>query len=189
MTYSPATDPLLIDDFCRALMKFISDRLNTNFTIAHQLKAAGVTANDEAATPIVAVIEAGEYKEYIVKSRRDYDAFDGSILEFPRLKVYRMSDDSTLFDPIMRSRLRCSYIQKLSDIHRLPGLWRWLSWNVKQILEEYHLEHQGCPCNIEQGSSISTNHSPRFELVGGKQELVYRSDFDFYAKCYDCGAY
>lgn len=185
MTYSPATEPLLVDEFCRSLMKFLADRLNANFAIAHELKSAGLTANDEAATPIVAVIEGGEYKEYIVKSRRDYDAFDGSILEFPRLKVYRMEDNSTLFDPTMRSRLRCSYIQKLSDIHRLPGLWKWLAWNVKRSLEEYYLEHQGCPSNIEPQTNISVNHSPRFELVGGKQELVYRSDFDFYVKCYD----
>lgn len=185
MTYSSATDPLLVDEFCRSLMKFIADRLNANFAIAHQLKAAGLSANDEAATPIVAVIESGEYREHIVKSRRDYDAFDGSILEFPRLKVYRMEENSTLFDPLMRSRIRCSYIQKLSEIHRLPGLWQWLSWNVKEVLEEYFLEHQGCFCNLEANSSLNVNHSPRFELVGGKQELAYRSDFDFYAKCYD----
>ncbi len=166
-------------------MKFIANRLNANFAIAHELKRNGVSAGDTAATPIVAVIEAGEYKEYIVKSKRDYDAYDGSVLEFPRLKVYRMDDNSTLFDPIMRSRIRCSYIQKLSEIHRLPGLWKWLTWNIKKILEEYYLDHQGCPSNIEQGTSISANHAPRFELVGGKQELVYRSDFDFYAKCYD----
>ncbi len=186
MTYSPATESILVDSFCRDLMRFIADRLNANFAIAHELHRNGINRDDPAAAPIVAVIEGGQFKEYIVKSRRDSDAYDGSVLEFPRLKVYRTDDSGSLFNPTMRSRIRISHIEKLIDIHRLPGLQNWLTCNVKQILEEYWFSHQDCVCNVEKSSSFSANHNPRFEMVGGRQELVYRSDFDVYASCSNC---
>ncbi|HEY9610601.1 hypothetical protein [Allocoleopsis sp.] len=181
MTYSPATEPILVDSFCRTLMRFAADHLNSSFAIAHELHKNGISRDDPAAIPMVAVIEAGGFQEYIVKSRRDSDAYDGSILEFPRLKVYRTDGSGTLFNPIMRSRIRISHISKLIEIHRLPGLQEWLTWEVKEILEAYWLSHQGCTFNIEKDTSFSADHAPRFEMVGGRQELVYRSDFDFYA--------
>jgi hypothetical protein len=187
MTYSPATEPILVDKFCRDLMRFVADRLNANFAIAHELHRNGIiNRNDPAALTIVAVIEAGQFKEHIVKSRRDSDAYDGSVLEFPRLKVFRTDESGALFNPVMRSRIRISHIEKLIDIHRLPGLQNWLTCNIKQILEQYWFEHQHCICNIEKSSSFNVNHSPRFEMVGGRQELIYRSDFDIYATCSDC---
>ena len=170
-------------------MCFVGDRLNANFAIAHELHAAGINIADPAATPIVRVITAGDFKEYIVKSKRDHDAFDGSILEFPRLKVYRVSGTTALRKTLKRSRLRISYIQKLSEINRLPGLWDWLEDMIPEILDNYQFEHQGCTCNIDQDTDISYSHSPRFELVGGRQELVYRSDFDFSGTCTRQGAY
>lgn len=186
MTYSPATEPILVDSFCRTLMRFIADYLNSNFAIAHELHKNGIKRDDPAALPMVAVIEAGSFQEYIVKSRRDSDAYDGSILEFPRLKVYRTDDSGTLFNPTVRSRIRISHISKLIEIHRLPGLQNWLTCQVKNALEEYWFNHQDCVCNIDKGSSFSANHAPRFEMVGGRQELVYRSDFDVYSSCSKC---
>lgn len=183
MTYSPATEPLLVDDFCRGIMRFIATRLNANFAIAHELHKNGLNVADAGAEPIIRVIQAGDFKEYIVKSKRDHDAFDGSILEFPRLKVYRVSGSTPLRNTSKRSRLRLSYLQKLTEIHRLPGLWEWLEDMIPELLNIYQFEHTGCSCNIEQDGDISFSHSPRFEVVGGRQELVYRSDFDFSGIC------
>ena len=183
MTYSPATEPILIDQFCRGIMTFVADRLNANFTIAHELHRVGINVADPGAVPIIRSISAGDFKEYIVKSKRDHDAFDGSILEFPRLKVYRLSGVTALRKTEKRSRIRISYIQKLSEIYRLPGLWDWLEDMIPEILNNYQFQHSGCPCNIDQDTDISCNHNPRFELVGGRQELVYRSDFDFSGTC------
>ncbi|HEY9598483.1 MAG TPA: hypothetical protein V6D33_12515 [Cyanophyceae cyanobacterium] len=180
--YSPATSPILVDSFYRSLMEFVADELNAKFSVVRQLHELGIPEDSPEAEPIKA--DNGNVAEkFMVKTRRDDDTYDWTLLDFPLLKVYEVAANGEIGNSVWQIGVRITYLQRHANIHRLPGLRSWLRRTMGDVLADYQLNHTGCCCNIDARSRLRCDHSTRRMMVKNVPELYFASDFDFEAIC------
>lgn len=80
-----------------------------------------------------------------------YDAVNPDLSRFPLLKVYRLSDNFEYGHPKSQTSFVISYCLSFPDQELLPGILRWVSWQLNEALTQWK-ESKNCSPIITQGS-------------------------------------
>lgn len=108
----------------------------------------------------------------IVRSIRQYDAYDVPFQDHPLLKVYRTSDIFSFDNSIRETQMGVAYCLVNTELAKLPGVTNWVAETVVIALREYGLHKQGC---VQVVGAIQANYRTLLQLG----ELIYQIDFRF----------
>jgi hypothetical protein len=83
---------------------------------------------------------------YAVKDVISYDAIDVDLSRFPLLKVYRINE---VFEGRQSTTSAViAYCLAFPETDKLPGLLRWVSRVINELLENYRHQHENCSLQI-----------------------------------------
>lgn len=79
-----------------------------------------------------------------------YDAINPDLSKFPLIKVYRLFDSFEYGRPKSQTSFVISYCLTFPDQNKLPGLLRWVAFEINEALTHWKQFSQ-CPPVIQQG--------------------------------------
>jgi len=112
------------------------------------------------------------YREHkVVETYRTYDAFQVPNQGYPLLKVFRTSDRLSFDDSISDTNISIAYCLLAPTLEMLPGLTKWVTYQMRAILQAYSM-------NLAGRLKFDQRFSVRYRTLYQLGEIIYQLDFD-----------
>lgn len=125
---------------------------------------------------LAAFLKEGLNREYpekqIVRSIREYDAYDVPFNDFPLLKVYRLIDTFNTEDPgKIENQLQVSYCLVNVDIQDMPGI----AYYISRKMVRHLLIYSATRNTYKLFGQIQSRYRTMLQL----NQLIYQVDLNF----------